>query len=808
MQQTARATRVPRLVERWRRSTFGSEPDQVYRRRATDCIRVAVAAALLTGAALHAGYTTATERAIFDVFNSLPNGLFPLFRGIYRLGALWAVGLVVASALVGRRWRLARDLLFAGILAWGFGRVMGQIVVEGASLSHSLRAITRTSQSAEFPAVRLAVVVAVISAARPYVTRPIRRIGHLLVFGLVLAALYLGTAFPNDLFAGIVLGWAIGAMVHVAFGTPGGRPSIVQVARTLLELGVDARDLRWADSQSAGATLMDADDDVGRLRIKVIGRDEADAQFLVKLYRFVVYKESGPRLFFTRLGQVEHEAYITLLAREGGVRVPRIVVAGKGGPGTALLVQRVVDGESLRTVDPEAVDDPLLAEIWAALAALHDAHVVHGRLDIDHVVLTADGPTFVGFGGAMSGSARHLAANDIAELLVTTAVVVGEERAVAAAVAAVPPRRFQESLAFLQPAALTHRTRQEAGPGRRLLHDRLERLRELGARTLDTAPPELTQLRRISPANLGLAIGTLVAAVVLLAQVGDPTEVWNTFSHAQWHWVVIAIALAFASNIGYAIALQGTVPIRLPLWRTTELQVGMSFSNLAIPGVGGLAMQVRYLQRQGVDLGSAVAAGGLLSTVGNLVVAIGLFALSIVIAPAHVDLALLPTSGLAELLVATIAAVSVVAAAIIGIPRLRRAVMPPVQRAATTILAALRSPRLVAMLLGGNVVAALLSGYCMLACLLAFGGHVSFFAVLAAYIAVITIASIVPIPGGGTAVSSVGLSGALVALGVREEVAIAAVLVNQIVYNYLPRHPGLVRDPRPRPPRLLVTTGS
>jgi uncharacterized membrane protein YbhN (UPF0104 family) len=201
-------------------------------------------------------------------------------------------------------------------------------------------------------------------------------------------------------------------------------------------------------------------------------------------------------------------------------------------------------------------------------------------------------------------------------------------------------------------------------------------------------------------------------------------------------------------------------------------------------------MQVRYLQRQGVDLGSAVAAGGLLSTVGNLVVAVGLFALAVLIEPAHVDLTLLPTSGLAELLVATAAAVFVTFAAIIGIPRLRRAVMPPVQRAASTIWAAIRSPRLVAMLLGGNVIAALLSGYCMLACLLAFGGHASFWSVLAAYIGVVTIAAIVPIPGGGTAVSSVGLSGALVAFGVREDIAIAAVLVNQIVYNYLPAIPG------------------
>ena len=331
MQQTAADERRPHLVDRWRRGTFGPDPDQTYRRRASDCVRVALAAILLVGAALHAGTTTETERAIFDVFNTLPNGLLPLFNAIYRLGALWAVGLVVVSALLGRRWRLARDLLVAGVLAWCVGRMMGQIVVEGASLAHSLRAITRHGVNPIFPSVRAAVVVAVTSAARPYVTRPVRRIGHVLVFGLVIAALYLGNAFPNDLFAGIVLGWGIGALVHLAFGSPGGRPSVIQVARTLLELGVDARNLRRGAFQPKGATLMDAEDDLGGLRIKVIGRDEADAQFLAKLYRFVVYKESAPRLFFTRLRQVEHEAYVTLLAGEGGVRVPHVVVAGKAG---------------------------------------------------------------------------------------------------------------------------------------------------------------------------------------------------------------------------------------------------------------------------------------------------------------------------------------------------------------------------------------------------------------------------------------------------------------------------------------------
>ena len=47
-----------------------------------------------------------------------------------------------------------------------------------------------------------------------------------------------------------------------------------------------------------------------------------------------------------------------------------------------------------------------------------------------------------------------------------------------------------------------------------------------------------------------------------------------------------------------------------------------------------------------------------------------------------------------------------------------------------------------------------------------------------------------PIPGGNTAVSTVGMSGALTAFGVSTEVAVAAVLANQLVADYIPAIPG------------------
>ena len=118
---------------------------------------------------------------------------------------------------------------------------------------------------------------------------------------------------------------------------------------------------------------------------------------------------------------------------------------------------------------------------------------------------------------------------------------------------------------------------------------------------------------------------------------------------------------------------------------------------------------------------------------------------------------------------------------------------------------ALRSPRHLALLVGGNVVATIMSTWCLQLCLIAFGGHVSFWALLAANVGVVTIASIVPIPGGGTAVGTVGLSAVLVSFGVPKEIADRG-RARQPARLLLPaRHPRLVRDARSRAAGLPLT---
>ena len=439
--------------------------------------------------------------------------------------------------------------------------------------------------------------------------------------------------------------------------------------------------MRFAPVQTRSSTLVLADDEIGPLRIHMVARDDAHAQLLQKIWYTVVNKRSAPRFALTRVQQVEHEAYLLLVAAQGGVHVPTVVVAGSGGPRAALLVLRPIAGAELAELDADDVTDALLAALWTDVAALGRCRIAHGDLDADHVIVSDGRPWIVGFDEAeVTGDATRRGA-DVAQLLASTAALAGDERAVDAAVTVLGRPAVAPALPFLQPAALSSSTRKLAGEHRRAFGARLDHLRTLAASAIGIEPPELVQVRRITATGAALAIGALVAVGALLLDVGDPTDVVDTLRNANWSWLALALVVSFAANIAYAIALQGTVTVRLPLVPTTELQLGMSFSNLAVPGIGGQGMQVRFLQKLGVDLPSAVAAGGVLSGFGGLVAALGCFGVALLVEPARVDLSLIPTNGLLLFLVIVAALLVLVSGLVALLPGLRRRVLPPLSRA-------------------------------------------------------------------------------------------------------------------------------
>jgi uncharacterized membrane protein YbhN (UPF0104 family) len=284
--------------------------------------------------------------------------------------------------------------------------------------------------------------------------------------------------------------------------------------------------------------------------------------------------------------------------------------------------------------------------------------------------------------------------------------------------------------------------------------------------------------------------GTVLAAAALLSQVPSLAELWDTVQGANWWWLLLAVVFTFGNRVGYALALMGSVAQRLPFFRSVEALIAAAFSNLALPGIGGTTVQVRYLQLQGVDLASAVAAGAVLANVANVVVQGALFVVALLVSSAEFDTGKIDVDNVVSVVLDVVALVAVVAGVMFGIERFRRRVLPPIRRGWHTIAAAMRSPRQLFLLVVGNLMAIVMSTLCLWASVEAYGGRVPYWPLLVVNVVVGTVASLIPVPGGNTLVSAVGLSSALVAFGLSETVAVAAVISQQLIATYLPALPG------------------
>jgi glycosyltransferase 2 family protein len=436
------------------------------------------------------------------------------------------------------------------------------------------------------------------------------------------------------------------------------------------------------------------------------------------------------------------------------------------------------------------VSDDLLRAVWREVAKMHGKRIAHGALDATNVLVIDNEPALVSFANASTVGFEHRGPKDIAELLAATEAIVGDRRAVAACASVLGKGPLVAAIPFLQVPALRRQSRSGLRGRHGRVHQGLDGLRQSAAEAGGVEPPALAQLQRFRTSSVIMAATSLVAIAVLLGQVGHPSQVWDVASQARWGWAALALAISLAINFPYAVALMGTLPLRLPLWPTTELQLGMSFSNLAIPLIGGTGFQIRFLQRQGADLPTAVVAGGVLSTAGAVLTEVPLLALAIWLTPDKLHLGRIPVSGILKLVVLVVLVLGIVSAVGLGIPQLRRILLRPMKEAAGTAWSLLRSPRQLALVIGGNLAVNLLYAFCLLCCLLAFGSTLSFWTLLALSIVLGTVVALIPVPGGATAVGSLGMAGAFAALGVPGQVAVAATLLNQLTVNYIPAVPG------------------
>ena len=95
----------------------------------------------------------------------------------------------------------------------------------------------------------------------------------------------------------MIVGWGTAAACHLAMGAPNGLPSAAEVTDAVRDLRVEVHGLTPATRQEWGvASFAGTDAEGDPIELAVYGRDAADAQWLRKVWRFCIYRDSGPTL--------------------------------------------------------------------------------------------------------------------------------------------------------------------------------------------------------------------------------------------------------------------------------------------------------------------------------------------------------------------------------------------------------------------------------------------------------------------------------------------------------------------------------
>jgi uncharacterized membrane protein YbhN (UPF0104 family)/membrane-associated phospholipid phosphatase len=765
---------------------FGSDGHARVVRHPGDLVRVVLGAAtfLAALAVVRSRRVGRLEADLFRLVNDLPHALDGV-RVAMQAGSLAAVPVAAVVALFARRPRMARDLAAAGSTAWLLAKGAKDLVGRGrpGSLLDGvvLRGVEATGLG--FPSGHVAVAAALATAAGPHLGRRSRRATWAMVGVVALARMFVGAHLPVDALGGAALGWMVGAAFHLLWGAPGGAPSAAAVRAALEEAGVQPVEVAPSVVDARGSTPFSVTTETGdELFVKAVGAAQRDADLLFKGWRYLALRhveDESP--FATPKQQIEHEAYLSLLAARAGVSVPAVITATTAAGGAALLVEARLQGRALEAGG--SMEDGFLLSMWGEVGKLRAARIAHRDLRLANVVDVDGQPWIVDFGFAQAAASERRLAQDVAELLASLSSVVGPERAVTSASRVLGSQAVAASLPLLQPLALSAATRRalRAHPG--LLKD----LREVAARQAGVEVTEAEPLARVRPRTLLLILGLAFAVHLLLPQVGEVRQTLDAVGSASWGWLVVGLLASGATYLAAAVAQLGAVGPPLALGRTAAVQLASSFANRLTPGnLGGAGVNIRFLERSGLVRSEAVGAVALNSVAGAIVHVLGLVATTAAVGRNGVGDVKVPRGW--PVLVAVVT-VLVVTGAVLWTPLGHRRVVVPALRAGRSLVKVVRRPVKAIQLFGGS--AAITTAYilALAAALEAFGAHVALAEVALVYLGGAALGAVSPTPGGLGVVEAALVAG-LTAVGAESGPAIAGVLGFRLLTFWLPILPG------------------
>ena len=722
--------------------------------------------------------------------------LSPSIERIIAGGTFWVTLVIVLGAyvfpLATRRYRLLGYLLaasaVAGLLTAGAERLLGRSEADVVVNEIAARAGVVTFLDTSVTSVAQLIAIFVVLA--PFVSRRWRRAGIFIAAATFLVRLLVAYHLPSGLVIAYPFGAAAGAATLFAFGRPDRRPTPHGIRNALAAAGIDTIDVVAAKVDARGSTPYFATTiDGTRLFVKVLGESERAADLLFRFYRFLRLKNVGDNRPFSSLRRtVEHEALVALMARDLGIPTPRLRAVAQIGSDSMLLAYDAIDGTSVDGLPDEAVTDQLMRGVWSEVKVLHEHRIAHRDLRRANVFVSDDGaPFLIDFGFSELAVSDAIMNADVAQLLASFAVVASPERTVRAAIEVMGRDAIATALPRLQMNALSGAT-QTALKARRGL---LPELQQEVMRLTGVGELRFEQIQRVNGKTLAM-FGVLAGAIyLLLPQFADLPAIVGQVKDADWSWALLVALASALTYVGATASFAGAIPDPLPTGPLLAAQVGSSFaSKLAPAGLGGMALNVRFLQKHGVDEPVAVSGVGL-----NLVMGfVGHFSLMGVffIWAGREAFGSFRLPDPRWFLIGIAAALALVGLGLL-IPPSRRimvgTIWPLLRKSVDGVGDVMRSPLKFGLILGGSILVTSSYLLALYASTQAFGGGLPLATVGAVYLIGALVASAAPTPGGLGAMEAALIAG-LVGSGMDNAVAVPTVFLFRLATFWLPIIPG------------------
>lgn len=383
---------------------------------------------------------------------------------------------------------------------------------------------------------------------------------------------------------------------------------------------------RHGDSRVYAMTTAEGE----RLDVVVLDGDRQVVGILVRFWRSLRLRGLDGRAVVSLRQAAERAALLAHAAWSAGVRTPRLLALAEAEDSMLLVQQHAYGAVPLRDLPPESLSDDVLDAVWDQLRTAHQAGLAHRALTSDVVLVDLEPPFVPGSPPAPDGTPTPLETTgpvvlltgwesgdvassdlaqrlDIAQLLALLALRVGAERAVASAARVFTDEDLASIGPLLQIIAMPRTTRDEARQRKGVLAE----VREALLAQLPEADVEPQRLIRFGARTVLTLVLGIAAAVLVITRLNF-AEISEAITSAEPWWAAVAFGMGMVTFLGSAMALVAFSPIKLPMWRTTLVQVAGSFVALVAPaGVGPAALNLRMLTRRGVSNTLAVASVGL-----------------------------------------------------------------------------------------------------------------------------------------------------------------------------------------------------